>query len=166
MLSILPRRPRASAQSALARVGVFQFLPRDVLASLAALAEERTFRPGAKLVEQGSVSLSMYALVQGRVRVERSLADFPHPVILAELGAGGVVGEMGVLDGEPRSATVMAIEKTVALELSAATLAATVMRHPETTRELLRLLSRRLRSTDELAVQLVRGQLRREWVAS
>jgi CRP/FNR family cyclic AMP-dependent transcriptional regulator len=88
----------------------------------------------------------------------------PFPVVLDELGAGDLVGEMGVLDGEARSATVVAIETTVALELSAATLAATVLRHPEATTELLRLLSRRLRSTDELAVQLVRGQLRREWV--
>ena len=153
-----------ATQSVLSQVDVFQYLPQDALASLAKLAQRRTFRAGSVIVRQGDSSESVFVIVQGHVKVERMMRDFPQPVVLAELGRGEIVGEMGLLDGQPRSATVTAIDWTEALELSASTLATTALHHPETSRELLRMLSRRLRSTDELAVQLLRSRYSSDWV--
>ncbi len=92
----------------------------------------------------------MYIIVEGRVRVERSHPDLLRPVLLAEVGPAEVVGEMGVLDSEPRTATVTAVKHTEAMELDTATLEQTILDYPEVGTALLRALSRRLRSTDEL----------------
>ncbi len=150
-------------QSVLSQVEVFQFLPQDALASLSKLAEKRTFRTGSELMRQGEPSATIYVITRGRVKVERSLPGIPHPVVLTELGRGEMVGEMGVLDGEPSSATVTALETTEVLEFSAPTLVVTVLHHPETAKALLQMLSRRLRSTDELAVQLLRNGFQSDW---
>jgi CRP/FNR family cyclic AMP-dependent transcriptional regulator len=147
----------------LAQVDVFRGLPPAALQSLARRAEVRSFSTGAALMRQGDVSESMYVIVQGRVRVERSDALLKGPLVLAELNAGDIVGELAVLDGEPRSASVTAIEPTTTLELSAPALAMTVLQHPEVSRALLMVLSQRLRSTDQLAVRLLRKQLHKQW---
>ena len=92
----------------------------------------------------------MHIILQGSVRVERAHPQILRPVVLAELGPGSVVGEMGVLDQEPRSVTVTALTAVETLELDAPTLAQVLVDHPEAATALLRILSRRLRNTDEL----------------
>ena len=101
-------------------------------------------------MRQGDVSQSLHIILQGSVRVERAHPQIIRPVVLAQLGPGDVVGEMGVLDREPRSATVTALTAVETLELDAPTLAQVILDHPEAAAALLRTLSRRLRNTSEL----------------
>jgi len=117
---------------------------------LAEQGQPRTVRAGSQLMQQGDVGDSMYVIVKGRVRVERDHPQLTEPLVLAELGPGEVVGEMGLLDGEPRSASVTAIEETETVELSGTALAQMMLRFPEVSTRLLRTLSRHLQSTDEL----------------
>lgn len=140
----------------LSQVEMFKALPLDGLSALAQQGQQRSFPAGAQLMAQGEVGETMYVILQGRVRVERSHPDLIEPLVLAELGPGEVVGEMGVLDDAPRSATVIAVEQTETLELTAPALAQTILRYPAVAGALLRLLSRRLRTTDELAAELAR----------
>jgi CRP-like cAMP-binding protein len=135
---------------------LFHNLPLNGLAALAQNGRERTFDSGEVLMRQGEPSDSMYVIVQGRVGVDRSHPALLGPVRLAELGAGETVGEMGLLDGEPRSATVTALEETRVLELTADVLAETLIQFPEVTRTLLHILSNRIRSTDALVADAVR----------
>jgi len=107
-------------------------------------------------MHQGEVGDVMYMILEGRVRVQRSHPDLTEPLILADLGVGEIVGEMGLLDGSPRSATVVAVEETEAMELTAAQLSQMVVKYPTVSGALLRLLTRRLRSTDELAEEMSR----------
>jgi CRP/FNR family transcriptional regulator, cyclic AMP receptor protein len=147
----------------LSQVDVFRGLPPAALQSLAKRTQIRPFSTGAVLMRQGDISENMYVIVQGRVRVERSDPMLKGPLVLAELNPGDIVGELAVLDGEPRSATVTAIEPTTTLELSAPALALTVLQHPEVSHALLMVLSQRLRSTDQVAVKLLRKQLHKQW---
>ncbi len=147
----------------LGQVDVFRGLPKDALDGLAKLAQPRSFEEGAMLMRQGDVSESMYVIIQGKVQVERTDPLLRGPLVLAELGPGEIVGELAVLDGEPRSATVTSMEPTQTLELTAPALAITVLQHPEVSRALLMVLSQRLRTTDQLAVKLLRKQLHLEW---
>jgi nitrogen-specific signal transduction histidine kinase len=127
------------------------------LAGLTRLAEQssiRAFAAGTVLVEQGDTSESFFLLVNGRVRVERSRALASKPLMLAELGAGEVVGEMGALNEARRSATVTALENTLAVEIPATALADILLRYHEVATGLLRGLSRRLRVTDESMEQV------------
>ena len=89
--------------------------------------------------------------------MERSLPHLGEPLVLAELGAGEVFGEMGVLDQAPRSATIVALEPTHTVELGATALAVTMLDYPEVSTKLLHIFSQRLRSNDELIEQVLRA---------
>ena len=134
----------------LSQVAILQTLPVAGLSRLAEQGRPRFFPPGSQLMRQGDASESLHIIRQGSVRVERAHPQILRPVVLAELGPGDVVGEMGVLDREPRSATVTGLTAVETLELDAATLAQVLVDHPEAAAALLRILSRRLRNTDEL----------------
>jgi CRP/FNR family cyclic AMP-dependent transcriptional regulator len=133
---------------------IFRGVPIDGLAKLAHTGIIRRFPAGALLMRQGDISDTMYVILSGRVKVERSDHQVGSPLALAELGPGDVVGEMGLLDREPRSATVTALEATEVMELDDLALAQLVMHYPDVSGGLLRVLSRRLRSTDEVATEL------------
>jgi len=145
----------------LARSAIFRGVPTDALARLVARGTERSFPQDGELMRQGEASESMYVIVNGHVRVDRTHPLLTEPVVLAELGPGEVVGEMGLIDRAPRSATVTAIEPTAALELGADALEDVIKGYPEATTELLRTLSRRIRSTDELVMDIERRRLGR-----
>jgi CRP/FNR family transcriptional regulator, cyclic AMP receptor protein len=141
--------------SPLARVALFKELPEPGLQMLAERGRPKRFAKGDMIMRQGDASDALHVITRGRVRVER---DQPGdtPLVLAELTVGDVIGEMGLLDNAPRSATVTAIEDTETLELHATVVALVVMQYPQVATALLRTLSRRLRSADELADALAR----------
>jgi CRP/FNR family transcriptional regulator, cyclic AMP receptor protein len=143
----------AQVRALLEQVDLFRHARAESLEAMAKLGRVRRFGKGKRLMHQGATSASMYVILDGSVRVQRSHPDLREPVVLAELGCGEVVGEMGVLDGEPRSASVVALESTQALELTPQVLQETVLRDQEVAGALLRVLSRRLRSTNELVRQ-------------
>lgn len=143
--------------SALRHAAVFSGLEESAIAELSELGREVHFPAGTPLMRQGEPAHELYVLVSGRVSVERVHTKLVLPLQLAVLGAGDVVGEMGVLDGEPRSATVTAIEPTTALALGAPALAIVMLKSAEVAIQLLRVVSRRLRSTDELAESMLIG---------
>src|SRR5689334_15537305 len=130
-----------------------QSIPQVPLAVLAARGVTRTFAPGENLMRQGDISDALHIVLSGRVRVLREHEDLIEPLVLAELNAGSLVGEMGVLDGEPRSATVTAIEPTETREVPASTVAAVMKDQPQLADGLLHLVSRRLRNTDTMVEQ-------------
>jgi len=144
----------------LERVELFRPIPHDGLRRLADRGVLRRFTPGQTLMRQGETSQTMYVILSGAVRVDRSLPD-ERSVNLAELGPGDVVGEMGLLDRAPRSATVTAVEDTETLEIHATLLAVVLIENPAVSAALLRILSRRLRSADELVEEMSRAHTER-----
>ena len=143
-------------QDILVRLNGFSQIPLDGLSHLAERGRQRTFPTGSVLIRQGEMGHCMYVILRGRVRVERVHPEIPDPIVLARLGPGDVVGEMGLLDGSPRSATVIALDDVVVAELTSTDLSETINRYPEVSGALLRLLTRRLRQTDELAAKMAR----------
>jgi CRP-like cAMP-binding protein len=141
--------------SPLAHVALFKELPEPGLQMLAERGRPKRFAAGTMIMRQGDASDALHVITRGRVRVERDRAG-ETPLVLAELGAGDVVGEIGLLDNSPRSATVTAIEDTETLEIHATVMALVVMQFPQVAAALLRTLSRRLRNADELADALAR----------
>ncbi len=85
---------------------------------------------------------------------------------LALLGPGEIVGEIGLFDEGPRTATVRALTEVTVLELEAPIVAQTILGVPDVGTALLRVLSQRLRSPDELAEQMRRRNQRRSLRAS
>src|SRR5207247_10638609 len=95
---------------------------------LAERGRPRHFAAGVVIIRQGDASDALHVITRGRVRVERGQAG-ETPLVLAELGAGDVIGEMGLLDNAPRSATVTALEDTDSLALHHTVLAVAVVQH-------------------------------------
>ncbi len=139
---------------------LFKPLPPAGVQRLAARGVARRFAAGDVLMRQGEASQTLFVILSGLVRVERMLPN-DQQVLLANLGPAEVVGEMGLLDGALRSATVTAVEPTDALEIHASVLAVVLIDYPAVSSALLRILSRRLRSTDELVEEISRGQSER-----
>ena len=102
----------------------------------------------------------MYVLLTAHVQIERSHPQLTTSLILAELGPGEVVGELGMLEPAPRTITVTAIEDSEALELIARTLTEAVQRFPEVMLALPALSPRRLPATDEQAAHQCRDRVR------
>ena len=142
--------------SVFGQVEIFQGVAPDGIAQLEQRGRVRNFGTDEELMRQGQPSDCLHVIMHGRVRVERWHVALQDPVILAELGPGEVVGEMGVLDGGPRSATVRAIEPTETIELSAEALHELLQAFPESTLTLASVLTRRLRSANELIEDAVR----------
>ena len=130
------------------------------LAELIRVGVQRTAPAGTVLMRQGEAADNLYVVTQGTLLVEREHPSLTSPVPLAELGPGEVVGEMALLDGSPRSATVTVLEDAVLLEVSATQVQEILARHPATAQYLLHVLSRRLGQTDDLVVDVAIGQRR------
>ncbi len=141
------------------RAALFQDMATEGLAALSRGGVLRTFQPGQVLLQQGDVGKSLYVVQSGRVVVSRVEAGMAEPITLAVVYADGVIGEIGLLDGWPRTATVTALEETHALEISDALLAEAILRNPAGAVALLHIVSTRLRNIDDLVGWYVQRQV-------
>jgi CRP/FNR family transcriptional regulator len=114
------------------------------------LAGERTITlsEGETLFERGDAGDGCYWLRRGALAVLIASATGEQR-ILAILGAGAVVGEIAMIDGLPRSATVQAVRDCVLTFVSRAAFTDMMSRHPELYREIVMTLAGRLRQSDE-----------------
>jgi CRP-like cAMP-binding protein len=104
-----------SAAATLAAVDLFAPLDEKARHALAVSADEHLFAAGESIVRQGATGDSMFVVLSGRVRVE--IEPSGHEV--AVIAAGGFFGEMSMLTGDSRTATVKAIDDVTVLEISA-----------------------------------------------
>ena len=131
--------------AALHRVDLFADVPGRVLAAVAELTAETLFSTGEALIEEGAVEAHLYAIVQGRVRVHRGDRT------LVELGPGTTVGELAALVPHPRTASVTALEPTLALRLDKAVLDDLLLEWPELAHGVIAGLVGRLRAISDHA---------------
>ncbi len=92
-------------------IPVFADLGDDALNSIAALASEVSVPQGKQLVREGDYSYDLLAIEEGTASVERGGAT------VAEVGPGDVIGEIGVIEGEQRNATVTATSPMLLITL-------------------------------------------------
>jgi hypothetical protein len=119
---------------------------------------EKSFAAGATIFSEGDASEHAYILRSGRVEVVKSSPG--GPVRLAVLVSGDVIGEMGLLDERPRSATVRALEPVVADAVDAPEFNRLLIHDPDKAMELLRALFERLRSANHLLTAPSAGPVR------
>jgi CRP/FNR family transcriptional regulator, cyclic AMP receptor protein len=96
----------------LKRIPVFDGLGDDDLDKIAALAAEVSVPSGKELVREGDYSYDVLVIEEGTASVERG-GD-----VIAELGPGDVIGEMGVLERSQRNATVVATSSMMLVTLT------------------------------------------------
>jgi CRP/FNR family cyclic AMP-dependent transcriptional regulator len=133
----------------LAQVPIFAALSRDQLSALARLVVRRQFARGQVLIREDDTDAALYILVSGQVSVTKRGAAAGSAVHLQTLGPGSFVGEMALLDGSPRSATVTALANTECLILTRWVFNTTLRSDPSIAVAMLPVLSRRVRQADE-----------------
>jgi small-conductance mechanosensitive channel/CRP-like cAMP-binding protein len=116
----------SQVSDAIDRVEIFSAMSGAERASLASTLQERLYGAGEVVVRQGGAGRSMFVVQSGEVRV--TLDEGGREV--ARIGAGGVFGEMSLLTGEPRTATVSAIGDAVLLEIDADAFRRVVLANP------------------------------------
>ncbi len=97
-------------------VGMFAHTSEDVLADVATILEEVELSPGEPVFHKGEQGDSMYIIIHGRVRI------FDGEKTINFLGEREIFGELALLDPEPRSASVEAVEETRLFRLDRSTL--------------------------------------------
>ena len=107
------------------------------------------FDRGDIIFKQGSIGKAMYDIGSGKVGIYVDYGTDSEKLI-AEMGAGEVFGEMGLIEVYPRSATAVALEEqTIVEEITVKEYGEYFSEKPEKILAILRLLSRRIRETDE-----------------
>ncbi|HEX2500298.1 MAG TPA: SLC13 family permease [Methylomirabilota bacterium] len=131
-------------------VSLFAELPREVLARLVSEFDEVEVPAGRAVFSQGDPGDALYVVVSGAVEVRGERGGPGERV--AVLGPGDCLGEMALVTGDPRSATVVALSPTRLLRLGKDRFQALSERHPVFLRELARVLCRRIaRTTEDVA---------------
>lgn len=136
-------RSRTQIEAAIGRVELFAGLSPAERGALAARAEERVFGRGEVLVRQGELGDTLFVIVAGRVRVETAREPGGPAVRVTELDAGDFFGEMALLTGTPRRATVIAEADTTALVVGREALAPLLDANPALPERLSEALERR-----------------------
>lgn len=140
-------------EQALAKVGLFETLNPKFLKGIAGICTERSFKPGEYLMKQGESGIGLFIIFSGRVRIEKTDASGKE-VEIAENGPGDIMGEMAVFDGSPRSASVKAVADTSCLVLASWEFNSFLKAHPEAALELLPIVVKRFRETNDALVGL------------
>jgi CRP-like cAMP-binding protein len=108
----------ADRTALMGRIDLFSSLPADRLQALAAGLTPGFFHAGETLMRCGEAGESMFVLVEGLLEVRADLGSRGTEEALAVIQPGEFLGEMSLLTGEPRSATVVALTDAVTWELT------------------------------------------------
>jgi CRP-like cAMP-binding protein len=138
----------------LRKVPLFQNLSEPDLHAFSELCRERSYPKGSVIVFEDDPGDALYLVAAGQVKVVL-IAEDGREVILSVLGEGSFFGEMAVIDDEPRSAHVIAMEDSNLLVLRREDFQAQLRRSPDVAISLLREISQRLRRADEKIGSLV-----------
>ncbi len=123
-------------------VPLFSGFNEKELQRVAAIAKEVTFPPGKEIAKQGESGVGFHMITEGEVSVSIDGVE------RASLGPGAYFGEMSLLDGGPRSATVTATTELKTISMTSWDFNALLDQFPELARKLLIELCKRMRAVE------------------
>jgi CRP-like cAMP-binding protein len=129
----------------LAELPMFSACSRRELEAIARLVDETVVPKGTVLTRQDAAGHECFVFVDGRAVVHVGDNE------VARLGPGDIVGEMALLESEPRTATVVTTTRTRLLVMTRPTFTAVLDRSPHVARRVMRTLARRLRNVQSAA---------------
>jgi len=132
----------------LKRITLFSDLEKDQIDALAQVAKSRVYPKGSIIIYEGDTGDALlYLIIEGRAKVTL-ISDEGREIILATLKTGDFFGEMSLLDGAPRSATIVAMEDTRLLVLYREDFLAKLVEHPSVSMKIFQALTARLRAAN------------------
>ena len=137
----------AISTTVLKAVPMFGSLTPEELRALAPLVTQRSATRGTAIMREGDAIDALYIVISGRLKVTMGEADGKE-TILSILGAGEFFGEMGLIDDNPRSASVVALEACELLAVSKRAFRKCLFENAQLALAVMRVLVRRLREAD------------------
>ena len=138
-----PRRTRRQTAEALSRGPMFADFSKRHLNRLAADTDELLFEPGQIIVREGDPGEALFVVLEGQAKVVRGKRK------VGEVVPGDFFGELSAIDGEPRTASVVAVTPMRLLRLFRRTLTSLLDEEPQVSLKLLDGIVRRLREVEQ-----------------
>jgi CRP-like cAMP-binding protein len=123
-------------------------LPPDPSARLQSAVQRKQFSPGEVVFKKGDPGDALYVILRGQVRVVLP-SDDGNEALIATMDDGDFFGELSLIDGQPRSATIIATQPTDTIVLRREGFQDFLKAHPEAAIDMLTALSTRIRQSDE-----------------
>lgn len=136
----------------LARVPLFETLSAQDIRDLDARCAWHSIPAREWIIDHQDEGIDVYFIVAGAVRILVHSTS-GREVILADLQPGSFFGELAAIDGQPRSAGVLALSASVMARMPGAVFVDVVCQHPELCRQVLQLLAARIRALDTRVVE-------------
>ncbi|BBZ43748.1 Crp/Fnr family transcriptional regulator [Mycobacterium parmense] len=137
-----------------ARAGIFQGVSDEAAAALTHHLDRVAFRPREIVFVEGEPGDDLYIITSGSVKVFHKTPDGRENMI-AVLGPGDMFGELALFDPGPRTSTVATLTEMQARTMGRAALQKWIGEYPEIAEQLLRVLARRLRRTNNALCDLI-----------
>jgi len=133
----------------LSKVSIFSSLEKENLDLLANATREVTYKKGQTIITSEEMGNTFFIVKSGRVKVTAE-AFGGREIVLTTLPPLSFFGEMSIIDGEPRSATITALEETKLITMERDVFMGMLHRYPQIAIKILTILCQRLRRADEL----------------
>ena len=140
---------KSAVDSVLEKIAYFRRLEPELKKSLMEVSQTRRFEREQVILTQEESGESLYFIAEGRVRVVLYGEDGKE-ITLSTLREGEFFGEMALIDGEPRSASVVAVDNSTLLVISRQNFLGLIKKYPRVALVFLSEMSRRLRKADEM----------------
>ena len=140
--------------SYLKQVTLFAGLSDDALQELGTVAKRRAFRSGEVIFHRDDPGQVLYVIKEGKVKICLISPD-GQEISLVVFGKGECFGELALLDGLPRSADAIAVEKVECYTLQRSDFHNAIMKNPNIAIQVLEVISKRLRNTNEQVEDLI-----------
>ncbi len=137
----------SSSSDFLKYVPIFSELPDETIEKISQVGSKKFYKRDSVVMMEEDAGSALFIIVEGKVKVGRTSND-GREVILSILAESDFFGEMAILDGQARSATVTAIEDSELFIVQRNQFLDLLQQHPEIAISLLQELTRRLRGAD------------------
>ena len=136
--------PKMDRISSLKNTELFKALENEDLEKLSAKLKERVYPLNTAIVREGALGDAMFIIKNGKVEVRKKEQTLGVDLTIATLGGGACFGEMALLTGKPRSATVMAVAATEVFVLEKRDFDLLLMEHPTMSLALNKIVAERI----------------------
>jgi CRP/FNR family transcriptional regulator len=144
----------------LKQVTFFQGMTIDQLKGIAGICEEELIPRDKVIFEEGDPGGVFYIVVNGRVGIDRKGDQKNEGVRLTTMGPYSSFGEMSLFNNYPRSASAVSIEDTLVLKIKDRHLSLLLRQYPGMSLELIKVLSLKMRETNEQLRRVTRAKSR------
>lgn len=123
---------------------LFKGLKDEELQRLSEILKERVYPPNTAIVREGAQGDSMFIIKEGKVDIKKREPSLGMDLTIASLDSGSVFGEMALLTGNPRTATVVATQPTTVFVLEKETFERLLTEHPSISISLNKIVAKRI----------------------